>query len=363
MTIGTPASHSPDDARVAANRIKGKVKAGDDPVAEKKATAAGEQRKRSATVGRLLEAYTRALPSRPKMRGEGVTTPRYIRDEISHLRAAIADMGTADTPVGDLDISDVRRMQARNGNNHARFGAMSRFLDWCHDAGHIQTNLCLQIARAKRPKAPRPRSRYLTPTELAQLWHATQRLEEPVWREFARFLILVPCRRGEAARMEWDQVDLKAAEWRQPSHLTKNRDPHRLHLHRLAMEVLQSRLDSTGGQPLVFPAPRSGGALDTFTAMKNALADAAGLHGWTWHDFRRSFATALGEAGVPETVADSVLNHRQSATRSGVLAVYQRASRWPEQVKAMELWGRLLAAAIEGHELGPDVVEWKARTA
>ncbi len=64
------------------------------------------------------------------------------------------------------------------------------------------------------------------------------------------------------------------------------------------------------------------------------------LTGWTWHDFRRSFATALGEAGIPEAVADAVLNHRQSATRGGVLGVYQRASRWPEQVKAMEHWGR-----------------------
>ena len=69
------------------------------------------------------------------------------------------------------------------------------------------------------------------------------------------------------------------------------------------------------------------------------LDAAAKLTGWTWHDFRRSFATALGEAGISEAVADAVLNHRQSATRGGVLGVYQRASRWPEQVKAMQLWG------------------------
>ena len=42
------------------------------------------------------------------------------------------------------------------------------------------------------------------------------------------------------------------------------------------------------------------------------------------------------------------LKHRQSATRGGVLGVYQRASRWPEQVRAMQLWGRLLTDAIDG---------------
>ncbi len=102
--------------------------------------------------------------------------------------------------------------------------------------------------------------------------------------------------------------------------------------------------------------------MDTFSDIKTELDEATGLKGWTWHDFRRSFATALGEAGIPEAVADAVLNHRQSATRGGVLGVYQRASRWPEQVKAMELWGRLLAAAIEGREAGAEVVPLQART-
>jgi integrase len=83
----------------------------------------------------------------------------------------------------------------------------------------------------------------------------------------------------------------------------------------------------------------------------------AELGDWTWHDFRRSFASALGEAGIPEAVADAVLNHRQAATRGGVLGVYQRSSRWPEQAKAMELWGRLLNAAIAGEKPGSNVLQ------
>jgi hypothetical protein len=91
---------------------------------------------------------------------------------------------------------------------------------------------------------------------------------------------------------------------------------------------------------------RSGREIDTFTDIRAALVAAtksenngAPLDRWTWHDFRRSFASALGEASIPEAVADAVLNHRQAATRGGVLGVYQRSSRWPEQVRAMELWG------------------------
>ena len=171
----------------------------------------------------------------------------------------------------------------------------------------------------------------------------------------------LPC--GQAAHLDWSHIDMVAAEWRQPGHMTKNCDPHRLHLHPLALEVLRARLDVTGGKGLVFPAPKSGKTLDTFTALKTRIGATAGLQAWIWHDFRRSFASALGEAGISEAVADADPNHRQSATRSGVLGVYQRASRWPEQVRAMELWERPLTAAIEGREADANVVPITARVA
>src|SRR5262249_35302604 len=85
---------------------------------------------------------------------------------------------------------------------------------------------------------------------------------------------------------------------------------------------------------------------DTFSALKTDLQMAAGITGWRWHDFRRSFVTAVAEGGIAEPVADAVLNHRQSATRGGVLGVYQRAQRWPEQGMAMQAWNDALAAAL-----------------
>jgi integrase len=358
VTLGNPASHSPDDARAEANRIKGHAAAGGDPAADRKARAADEQRKRGSTLQRLLDDYARGLPRRPKIRGTGLPSPEYVADEVAHTRQALADMKVEDMPAASLTDAELRTLLGVAGGvttARKRFGALSRFLDWCQDVGHIQANPCALIARSRRPKAPQARSHYLTLAELAQLWVATGVLREPVWRDLARFLIVMPCRRNEAARLDWSHLDLALAEWRQPSHMTKNRDAHRLHLHPLALEVLHERHRSTGGKGRVFPAPISGRAVDTFSDIKKELDEAAELTGWTWHDFRRSFATALGEAGIPEAVADAVLNHRQSATRGGVLGVYQRASRWPEQVKAMEHWGRLLAQVIDTQRVGCDV--------
>ena len=104
------------------------------------------------------------------------------------------------------------------------------------------------------------------------------------------------------------------------------------------------------GQPadgLVFPAPRSGKAINTFSDIKEVLNEQIPeLADWRFHDLRRTFATALGEAGVSETVADAILNHRQSATRGGVLGVYQHALRWPEQMAAMKHWNSALENAL-----------------
>ncbi len=365
VTLGNPSTHSPDDARTAANQIKGQAAAGDDPASEKRARIEAETRRKGATLGRLVGVYASALPHRPKMRGAGLPSASYVAEELAQVRLSLDTMKAENVPAYELTEARVRTLvsdvQAGASVARKRFGALSRFLDWCQEAGHIPVNPCGLLPRSRRPKAPQARSHYLSMSELAAIWHAAGQLRETVWRDATRFLIAVPCRRNEAARLEWSHIDLDAAIWRQPGKLTKNRDPHRFHLHPLAIGILRERHKITGGKGLVFPAPESGKALDTFTRLKTTLSEKAQITEWTWHDFRRSFATALGEASIAETVADAILNHRQAATRGGVLGVYQRASRWPEQVRAMEIWGQMLTAEIDGREPAGTVIAMVAR--
>ncbi len=102
VTFGNPATHSPDDARTEANRLKGQAAAGTDPAAEKKARAAAELRNRRTTLGRLRDDYALALPKRPKMRGAGGPSPAYVAEELAQVRMALAEMSAEDMPVSDL---------------------------------------------------------------------------------------------------------------------------------------------------------------------------------------------------------------------------------------------------------------------
>jgi integrase len=354
ITIGNPETHSPDDARAAPSLHKGHNKSGRDPAAERKAKIATAAQQRGRTLDRLLDEYAKALPKRPKLRGTGMLSSRQVAADLAHARAAVASMAAGDRPASDVNSADLRAMLRQCSDRAAtvrhRFGALSRFFDWALDEGIVPANPCLNLAKARRPKAVAARVDYLTVPQLAQLWEAAEALE-PVSQDLARFIIAMPCRRGEAAAMEWSHVDLATCTWSQPGRLTKNRDAHRLFLHPLALSLLQARFESAGRPVagLVFPAPRSGKIIDTFSDIKEMLVRAApALPSWRFHDFRRSFVTALGEAGVNGTIADGILNHRQSATRGGVLGVYRRAQRWPEQVGAMTAWGRILADSIIG---------------
>lgn len=357
IVLGNPASLSPDAARDAANKLKGEAKAGADPAARKKAQLAEDARKRAGTLRRLLDLYSKALPSRPKMRGgNGVLSARAVAEELKHTAAGIVAMNAFDRPAEGVSDTDLKRMLEGVADKPAtarhRFGALSRFYDWAQEEGHVATNPCALLPKTRRPGSARPRRTHHKPKQLALLWRAINNADglHQVHRDLLQFLIVVPCRRGEAASMQWGDLDLSEAVWIQSETQTKNGDPHRFHLPPMALNIL-NRINKSAGNPVagyVFPAPRSGRAIDTFGKAKKAV-DAALQPKFDWriHDHRRSFVSALAEVGVHEAVLDAILNHRQSATRGGVLGNYQQAKRWPEQVEAMKRWDELLSMEVE----------------
>jgi integrase len=344
--IGRFPSMGAPEARERAERLRGSVERGGDPSAGLPPRGTGDQ-----SLAELAEAYALTLEGRPSMRGPGVITRQHAETEARQVRAAIRRMGLGErgaheaTPAHVLAL--VRLEATRPSVARQMFGALRRFFEWCLEEGVILTNPCDRVPRAKRPRAPRSRQRVVPLRELARLWIAAEGLPHPQGA-LARLLIALPVRRNEAARCAWENLDLAHATWTIPGAITKNGDTFRIALHPLVLGLLRGKRQPNEWprHGLVFPGARSGKPYQGWTRTNHILDLATGFADWTWHDFRRSFATHLGEAGVAEPVADAVLNHRQAATRGGVLGVYQRARRWPEQRAAVESWGAALADAI-----------------
>ena len=83
--------------------------------------------------------------------------PRHVAEELAQVKAGMTAMEADDRPVVGITAADIRRMTGlvadRPATARARFGAVSRFFDWCQEEGHIDANPAAMVARSRRPKA------------------------------------------------------------------------------------------------------------------------------------------------------------------------------------------------------------------
>jgi integrase len=375
IKIGDLGSLGPDEARAEAAKLKLAVTAKQDPAADRRAV----QQRRETTAKRAscasllapYEAHLRSTVSRKTRRKLG---ERHITAEIANLRGAFDALRLAELPPDQITSDHVADITMKaNGAASARHwhGSVVRFLGWCQQQRRIASNPARDVPL---PPAPPSRSRWLNPDELQAVWQGTFALD-PTFGAFVRFLMCVPARRDEATNLRWSALDLKNATWSQAAEDVKNAQPHRFSLHGLALGVVHERLDAAR-QPgegrdaalkrlveedaLVFPTPRSGTPISCYSRIIAQLHKASGTSGWSLHDLRRTFASHCGEAGLALDIIDQCLNHAASASRGGVLGVYQRSQRWPQQQAAMAAWGNILSAFVGAETAASNVVALNA---
>ena len=89
--------------------------------------------------------------------------------------------------------------------------------------------------------------------------------------------------------------------------------------------------------------------------MKIDLDRLCGVTDWRLHDLRTAFATHVCEAGVPENIADRVLNHAAAVAGVGGGADLPASELLPQRAQALERWADILLRAAGERE--PVVVE------
>jgi integrase len=188
-----------------------------------------------------------------------------------------------------------------------------------------------------------PRDRFLSMTDLARVYGATDLLGYP-YEGYVRLLILTGQRRTEAASMRWADVDLEAKTWVIPSENSKNGRAQLVPLSVQAAELLaqQPRIGAfvwtTDGETHISGYSRAKIRLDTF------LADPP-LATWRFHDLRRTMATHGVRLGVSEAVIERLLNHSPKGVTARVYALH---SYEPEKRAALQLWADEVEHATAG---------------
>jgi integrase len=349
-------------ARNAAERLRGLVQSGQDPVAERKAAhaaAAAREAENAFTFFALIDSWLEGIAHR---------RPRYRQDAEGRLKNYFADWRAR--PASSLKKAEVvhaldRIAQQRGITSARRALAYGRAAySWACKRDTLQFNPFQGVAGPGQEVA---RDRVLDGEELGAVWRAAARLSNPIHTAYVRLLLLTLQRREEIGSLQWQEVAPDLASLTVPASRAKNGRAHFVYLPPAARDILRG-IPRFEGSAFVFPGRTPDGPITTYPAIKAGL-DAAirtkreslglpDIPHWQFHDFRRSGVTALADLGVAPHVADRLLNH-VSGTLRGVAAVYQRSEFLAERERALTLWAVHVLSCAEGRERAADVIPLK----
>jgi integrase len=334
---GDAALYRVRQARTWAREKLAQAKLGADPQGAKTAE------RRAILVRSRMEQYLAEVVSRRRP----ATRDAYRRHLLTYC-AALHAMPIE--KVGRSHVAAVLRDVARNhgdvASNRAR-STLSTFFTWLV----IDYELAGNPVAVTRVLPETSRARVLDDTELAALWHATDKGHD--YDRLIRLLMLTACRRQEWGRARWSEID--GDVFVLPAERSKNGTAHDVPLAPLALSQLPPRV---GTRDTIFGRSETG--FSGWSRCKALLDKRSGVTGWTPHDLRRSCATWLSENGVEPHITEAVLNHVAGSAKAGVRGIYNRATYAGPKRQALVRWA-LHIATITGQTIDNIVTLPQAR--
>jgi len=312
----------------------------------------------------MREAYQRWMKhfaSSPTRTGR-LPTERTIKQRerrwALHLEKELAAMRVQD--VTRAKLIEVLSDAATKAREEARqcLIMLKGIFAYAEDLEQIEESPAASITPAKIKARPSPpKDRHLSLQELTELLQvlndSTSRTSLTV-RNVMRMLISTGARRSEVSQMQWSEVDLESGVWTLPADRTKTRQQRRVSLSSFSLSILkqQQQLSRSAfvfespdvpGQAIGLDAPTQ--SLNRLQGRKQKERDASAPLGkmnlFSIHDLRRTATTAWSEhLGADKLLADVMIGHAEPK----LIATYNRADRWPLQVRIWERWGELLAS-------------------
>ena len=338
LKLGDVVTMTPTQARFEAEQVKALVRDGGDPAVERR--KAQRDQLNASDADRPLTWWLDVY-----VRSELGDDTRHKQYEASHIRLGLAEMEMSDQPPASIAEDNIKNLlhlhRDRPATARHRFGAMSRFLDFLQDQKVIQTNPAQSVSKKRRPKPPAPRSTFYDAEVLNRLWNPEQPLKD-VYLRYLRFLITTPLRAKEAADLTVGQISLSRMNISLFAADTKNNEAFVMPLSELAKQKLLIETH-TEAQRVFQLSSRAEQPMKSWSHFNASVRKATGVQNFNLHDLRRTFSTLIKEhTEFSEGLIDGLLNHKQSATRSGVIRHYQMAKHVDRRREVMDWWGEFL---------------------
>ncbi|AXO16687.1 hypothetical protein TH15_03250 [Thalassospira profundimaris] len=348
------------DAREAAREIKAKIKAGIDPVAERKQAkqALIRDQGKALTFEQAARTYIEEIKS-PVLKSQKHLA-QWAKTLEDYAFPVIGKLG-----VGDIDTAHVVSLlqpiwQSKTETATRVRGRIANVLDWAISAGYRDTAnpaaLALVkplLADASKLKKAKKRHFPALPVDDAFRFMCDLRERDTITAIALRFGVLTASRPGEIRKAEWSEIDLKHRRWTIPASRMKAGRAHVVPLCEEAVAIL-GNMPRMAGSNLVFNAAKGGAISDN--GMRNVLIRmhdqdvARGGPGYTdpqqdnaivtAHGFRSTFAEwARKQRDFADEVSELALAHVNSdATRTA----YKRDELIEQRGALMARWGAFL---------------------
>ena len=338
FTIGPWPAIGLTQAREEARKVKAQAKAGIDPrvarADDQTAARAEVQAEARRTFQAIAENYIKRECSRLK---RGREYEAAIRRELLPAWGA--------RPIANLrrlhliELTDALLDAGKPSAAYRIFEIAKRILNWAVERGEIEAS---PFATMKSPAPKILRDRVLKPDEIKLVWKAWGAMNYP-FGPLGKLLLLTAQRLNEVARMQWSEINPNNALWVIAADRTKSGRETEVPLSSLALEILDDLPRFTDGD-YVFTTTGGRRPVSGFNKMKTRTDDLSGVTGWRLHDLRRTARAGLAEIGIPEIIAEMVMNH---APRNVLARIYNRHEYAAEKRDALERWANRLREITE----------------
>lgn len=300
-----------DQARKAAQRVKGEIASGKNPCEEKQKLS-GEKT--------FNEAYHMYMERYAKIENK----PRSVEDVKLRLNKILNHLGPR--KLSTINKYELQALHSKIGQEHGKYEAnrvlsyisavYNKMISW----GWEGTNPTIGISKFREQK----RDRFVLKDELPKLMEALNGEPNQDMKAFFLLCLYTGARKSNVLAMRWEDIDFGIKEWRIPD--TKNGDPVRVPLIRQALEILAYRSFLKETSPWVFPSPgsKTGHLMEPQSAWTRILKR-AGLSNLRIHDLRRTNGSYQAIAGVSLIVIGKSLGHKSPQST----AIYARLSNDP----------------------------------
>lgn len=326
-TVGSWRQYSLKDARAKAKKMMYLMDEGIDPLQAERAAI-----RERAGIPTLQVAYDEYAAREDPDTGKPKLKPGTLKDYDNYMKRCFAEW--AKRPVTEISIDDIRVRHKRiksmakreNQTGQAYADNAMRLLSAVlnHVAAErenakgeplVRENIVRRALKG-RTGATKARKNFIIDANLPTWFKCLYDLRTgenskrlAVGADYLTFVVYTGLRRSEAARLRWEDVDMKnrSAIIRD----TKNGKPLPVALTGPILSILGRREEATGGVGWVFPSPGKKGTGKHLAEPRyviDLVKEKTGIvH--TVHDLRRTFNQVGKDAGVPKEIRKLLLNH------------------------------------------------------